>query len=544
MSKPFFIDYPNLKFPKLYNDFRHDFDPDVVCFGLIGHIGSGKSIVACDKLAVQYPIHCGIPDENDEIRVVTAVVRQSKDALIRTIHNESFCSLYTKNNMIRDGLQSRNPSGITIQFNFTKDDRKIRVTNTIHYISLFDGRAEASITGYQPHAILVSEPEGLPAFAFEYLTARSRNVKGVTRPAMIYEGEVPPSSSPFFDLFPCWDEKDRNANPRGWYRDKIREVMVQGDPEKGEEGDRKYIRQVRNRIYVSSDATKYPFNLENLPDDYFVKEQAKSKYHINKRVIVIPTITQEGDPGWSNFIETKHMAPVEYMPEQPIYLFFDADGYGVIGVVQTFKGQIRFLELIKSDGSISQKLEQTGIYLKEKCPGFRIAGAYLDPAIRNTDEFLGRDNSMLSQFKRESRRLFGDAVPFDIARDRLGNPAVKLEVRRDATVKALRDMDDGRVGLLINNQMEAKNQQKCDMDIAKYCYMMKRDGTFHKEPRKTDCADIINYACVTLSSWEDRKFETEEDERREAMYRDQDKMYDENPNSIRSQMRSKIFGKR
>ena len=545
MSRPFYIDYANIKFPKLYDKFRFDFDEDVTNFALIGHIGSGKSLVACDKLCVQYPIHCGVPDEKNEIRVTTAIMRNSKDALMRTIHQESICSLYQNQNMIIDGLQSRSPSGITIHFSFDKNGKKIKVWNTIHYISLFDKRAEASITGYQPHGILVSEPESLPAFTFEYLTARSRNIKGVTRPIMLYEGEVPQGSHQFFNIFPLWDEQDRNRYPKGWIQDKQYNIEVDADVSKGQIEGYRYTKPVKNRIYVSSDAaTRYAFNTENLPDDYFIKEQAKSIFHIKKRVNVIPTIMVDGEPGWTNFIQTKHYAPVEYIPQQPIYLFFDADARGVIGIVQTLNNQIRFLEIILCNGSITQKLETTAAYLRDRCPEFRIAGAYLDPAINNTNEFLGKDNSMLAQFKRESKRLFNADIKFDVAKDRLGNPAISLEARRDATIKAFRDLDDGRPGLLINDKMIAENQRKVDDDIAKYRFVMKNDGTISNKPLKTDTADIINYACITLSTWEDKKYETEEDKKRKDNYMRQENRYNETPTAIKSIMRNKIFGKR
>ena len=177
------MDYKTIKFPYLFNEFRFDFSPDVNYIGLIGAVGSGKSVVAVDKAVVQYPRICGIPDENDEIHVTTAIIRKDKNTLMRTIHEETICGMYGPLNMI-DGIHIKNPDNITIHFDFIKDGKQIKVYNKIHYISLYDMRAEEKLRGYQPHCTLISEPKDMVDTAFVYLPVRVRNMHGVVRPCI------------------------------------------------------------------------------------------------------------------------------------------------------------------------------------------------------------------------------------------------------------------------------------------------------------------------------------------------------------------------
>ena len=191
------MDYAKIKFPYLFNQFLYDFSPNVNCIGLIGAVGSGKSVVAVDKVCVQYPRFCGIPNEDDEIHITTAIIRKDKNTLMRTIHEETICGMYASSNMIIDGMGVKNPDNITIHFSFMKDGKWIKVFNKIHYISLYDMRAEEKFRGYQPHCTLISEPKDMVDTAFIYLPVRVRNINGVTRPCIVYEGEVPRASSMF-----------------------------------------------------------------------------------------------------------------------------------------------------------------------------------------------------------------------------------------------------------------------------------------------------------------------------------------------------------
>ena len=490
------MDYKNIKFPDLFDRFRYDFDDNVNCFGLIGAVGSGKSVVAVDKLCVQYPMACGIPNENDEIHITTAIIRKDINTLLRTIHEETIMSLYKPLNMIVDGLQVKNPDNITIHFSFMKDGKKIKVFNKIHYISLYDLRAEEKFIGYQPNATLISEPKNMIDSAFIYLPVRVRNMQGVTRPCIVYEGEVPRASSEFFELFQIYGERERNKAPQGF--------IINTDP--NETG------VAVNRLYVGADATsQYAFNLSNLPNGYYENQMRLGENHIKNRLKCLPSIDVDGKHAWDNFRQDRHLQKVSYIQGSPVYLFFDADAKGVVGLVQTQNNQIRFLEIIDTRGSITQKIESAGAYLRDKCPNFTIGTCYVDPAINNMNEFLGNDGSAISQFRHEAKRVFGREIKFKVAQDRQGQPAISREVRRNAAIKAFRDLDDGRVGMVINDGMERDNMRKVEEDISKYVYTIRNDGSENNKPNKNECSDIIEYAAVVFGSYDDTIYEDERD---------------------------------
>ena len=69
---------------------------------------------------------------------------------------------------------------------------------------------------------------------------------------------------------------------------------------------------------------------------------------------------------------------------------------------------------------------------------------------------MGKDGSALAIFRSEAKRIFGKEIVFKIAQDKNGVPAIDREMRRMAAVKAFRDLDDGRPGMIINRNMRKR----------------------------------------------------------------------------------------
>ena len=263
---------------------------------------------------------------------------------------------------------------------------------------------------------------------------------------------------------------------------------------------------------MSADATtEYAVNTENLVGGYYENQMALGENHIKNKLKCLPSIEIVGRPGWDNFREDKHIQLVNYTPNTPVYLFFDADAAGTVGLVQVINNQIRFLEIIDCQGTITQKIEAAGGYLRGNCPEFMIGTCYVDPAINNMNEFLGKDGSALTTFRSEAKRIFGKEIKFKIAQDKQGRPAIDREVRRMAAVKAFREMDDGRPGLVINKNMSKDNMRKVEEDISKYVYAIKNDGEAHKKPSKNETSDIIEYAAVVFGTYDNDIYEDEKE---------------------------------